>query len=60
VEQERIIRESELNTEIAVENKNREIQRWHGERFPRFQFRRRGGDWLGGQTGTYRDVGTIA
>jgi hypothetical protein len=26
VEQERIIRESELNTEIAVENKNREIQ----------------------------------
>ncbi|MDR3303520.1 MAG: SPFH domain-containing protein [Treponema sp.] len=26
VEQERVIRESELNTEIAVENKNREIQ----------------------------------
>jgi hypothetical protein len=26
IEQERIIRESELNTEIAVENKNREIQ----------------------------------
>jgi hypothetical protein len=26
VEQERIIRESELNTEIAIENKNREIQ----------------------------------